>query len=267
LLGEHKDEVAAIKEQHLATQTENAKLKNEIEAIKEINKSLGEKNEIMIDTEAILTEDNERLRNTPAERNLISNQEQLLALTKRVDNIKVELFQKEQELKETKIKYELLENSFNEQRNLFEDEIDSLKDQNELLKGQCETLQQNLRQQNQSALLQLCSRPPTAESSNREEMLVMQEQLTKTQQELERVRIREHQNASKLQEAEANLISKEFDLQKLQTQIEKERGLSQYKDYQLREREGLIEANDLLKKERNELAEKFNNHKRDFDQF
>lgn len=72
----------------------------------------------------------------------------------------------------------------------------------------------------------------------------MQEQLTKTQQELERVRIREHQNASKLQEAEANLISKEFDLQKLQTQIEKERGLSQYKDYQLREREGLIEAND-----------------------
>lgn len=86
----------------------------------------------------------------------------------------------------------MLENSFNEQRNLFEDEIDSLKDQNELLRGQCETLQCNLKQQNQSALLQLCSKPPTADNSNREEMLVLQEQLAKTQQELERVRIREH---------------------------------------------------------------------------
>jgi len=56
-------------------------------------------------------------------------------LTKRVDNINVELFQKEQELKQTRIKYDLLEKSYNETRNLLEDEIDSLKDQNELLKG------------------------------------------------------------------------------------------------------------------------------------
>lgn len=62
-----------IKEQHLATQTENAKLKNEIESIKEINKSLGEKNEIMDDTHAILMEDNGRLRDTPAENARISN--------------------------------------------------------------------------------------------------------------------------------------------------------------------------------------------------
>ena len=71
LLGEHKDEVAAIKEQHLATQTENARLKNEIEALKEVNKTLGEKNEIMVDTEAILLEDNERLRNAPVDRNVL----------------------------------------------------------------------------------------------------------------------------------------------------------------------------------------------------
>ena len=56
-------------------------------------------------------------------------------MTKRVDNIKVELFQKEQDLKEMKIKYDLLEKSHLEQRNLLEDEIDSLRDQNELLKG------------------------------------------------------------------------------------------------------------------------------------
>lgn len=49
----------------------------------------------MVDTEAILMEDNERLRNAPEKRSEISNQEQLIALTKRVDNIKVELFQKE----------------------------------------------------------------------------------------------------------------------------------------------------------------------------
>ena len=66
-------------------------------------------------------------------------------MTKRVDNINVELFQKEQELKQTRIKYDLLEKSYNETRNLLEDEIDSLKEQNELLKGQCETLQSNLR--------------------------------------------------------------------------------------------------------------------------
>ena len=140
LLREHKDEVSAIREQHLMTQTENAKLKNELENIKELNRQLGEKNEIMLDTEAILTEDNERLRTTPAQALGFANQEQLLSLSQRVDNIKVELFQKEQELKETKIRYDLLEKSFGEQRNLLEDEIESLRDQNELLKGQCETL-------------------------------------------------------------------------------------------------------------------------------
>lgn len=62
-------------------------------------------------------------------------------------------------------------------------------------------------------------------------MLVLQERLTKFEQELERVRVREHQNATKLQDAEANLISKEFELQKLQTQIEKERGLNSFKDF------------------------------------
>jgi hypothetical protein len=49
----------------------------------------------MVDTEAILMEDNERLRQAPADKNTITNAEQLLALTKRVDSIKVELFQKE----------------------------------------------------------------------------------------------------------------------------------------------------------------------------
>lgn len=131
---------------------------------------------------------------------------------KRVDNIKVELFQKEQELKETRIKYDLLETSFSEQRNLLEDEIEALRDQNELLKGQCETLQASLKQESQSALLQLCSKPPSAASLEREECLVLQERLTKTEQELERVRVREHQHASKLQEAEANLIAKEFEV-------------------------------------------------------
>lgn len=114
-----------------------------------------------------------------------------------------------------RIKYDLLEKSYNETRNLLEDEIDSLKDQNELLKGQCETLQNNLRHQSQSALLQLVSKPPTAENAHREEMLVLQERLTKIQAELERVRAREHEHAAKLSEAEANLLSKEFDLQKL----------------------------------------------------
>jgi hypothetical protein len=45
--------------------------------------------------------------------------------------------------------------------------------------------------------------------------LVLQERLTKVEQELERVRVREHQNATRLQEAEANLIAKEFDVQRL----------------------------------------------------
>lgn len=39
-----------------------------------------------------------------------------------------------------RIKYDLLEKSFDEERNLFEDELGSLKDQNAMLKGQCETL-------------------------------------------------------------------------------------------------------------------------------
>ena len=95
--------------------------------------------------------------------------------------------------------------------------MDSLRDSNELLKGQCETLQASLKQKSQSALLQLCSKPPSAEDANREEMLVLQERLTKTEQELERVRLREHQNTSRLQEAESNLISREFEIQKLQT--------------------------------------------------
>lgn len=73
LLREHKDEVSAIREQHLATQTENAKLKNELENMKELNRSLGEKNEIMVDTEAILIEDNERLRSGPAQAQTFAN--------------------------------------------------------------------------------------------------------------------------------------------------------------------------------------------------
>jgi hypothetical protein len=67
LLREHKDEVGAIKEVHMATQMENAKLQNDIGILKALNEKLDEKNEIMIDTEAILAEDNDRLRNAPAE--------------------------------------------------------------------------------------------------------------------------------------------------------------------------------------------------------
>lgn len=67
MLREHKDEVAAIKEVHMATQMDNAKLQNEITQIKTLNEKLDEKNEIMVDTEALLTEDNTRLRNAPAE--------------------------------------------------------------------------------------------------------------------------------------------------------------------------------------------------------
>ena len=51
-----------------------------------------------------------------------------MALIKRVDLIKLELFTKDQELKEMRIKNDLVEKSFNEERNLLEDEIDSLKD-------------------------------------------------------------------------------------------------------------------------------------------
>lgn len=79
------------------------------------------------------------------------------------------------------------------------------------------------------------------------------------------MRAREHEHAAKLSEAEANLLSKEFDLQKLSTQIEKERGLNSFKDFQLKEREGLIEANNVLQKERNELADKLNMHRRDME--
>jgi len=51
----------------------------------------------------------------------------------------------------------------------------------------------------------------------------------------------------------------------MQTSIEKERGLNQYKEFQLREREGLIEVNNQLQKERNDLAERLNSHRRDID--
>ena len=51
----------------MATQMDNAKLQNEITQIKTLNEKLDEKNEIMVDTEALLTEDNTRLRNAPAE--------------------------------------------------------------------------------------------------------------------------------------------------------------------------------------------------------
>lgn len=51
----------------MATQMENAKLQNEIGILKALNEKLDEKNEIMIDTEALLAEDNARLRNAPAE--------------------------------------------------------------------------------------------------------------------------------------------------------------------------------------------------------
>lgn len=61
------------------------------------------------------------------------------------------------------------------------------------------------------------------------------------------------------------MIAKEFDVQRLQTLIEKERGLNSYKDFQLKEREGLIEANNLLQLERNDLADKLNNHRHDID--
>ena len=54
-------------------------------------------------------------------------------------------------------------------------------------------------------------------------------------------------------------------MQRLQTLIEKERGLNSYKDFQLKEREGLIEANNLLQLERNDLADKLNNHRHDID--
>ena len=51
----------------MATQMENAKLQNDIGILKTLNEKLDEKNEIMVDTEAILAEDNTRLRNAPAE--------------------------------------------------------------------------------------------------------------------------------------------------------------------------------------------------------
>ena len=119
----------------MATQMENDKLQNDIGILKTLNEKLDEKNEIMVDTEAILAEDNARLRNAPAEQNQITNQEQLVSLTKRVDHIKVELFQKDQEVKELRVRFDLQEKSFGEERNLLEDEIDSLKDQNAMLKG------------------------------------------------------------------------------------------------------------------------------------
>ena len=41
--------------------------------MRELNRSLGEKNEIMVDTEAILIEDNERLRSGPAQAQTFAN--------------------------------------------------------------------------------------------------------------------------------------------------------------------------------------------------
>lgn len=96
-------------------------------------------------------------------------------------------------------------------------------------------------------------------------MLVLQERLAKAEKELERMRGVAQDNANKLQEAETNLITKEFEAQKLQTLIERERGMNQYTQFQLREREGLIEANNLLQKERNELAAKLNGHRQDIE--
>jgi hypothetical protein len=57
-------------------------------------------------------------------------------------------------------------------------------------------------------------------------MLVLQERLTKAEKELERMRAVAQENASKLQDAETNLITKEFEAQKLQTLIERERGMN-----------------------------------------
>lgn len=41
--------------------------------------------------------------------------------------------------------------------------------------------------------------------------------------------------------------------------------MNSFKDFQLKEREGLIEANNVLQKERNELADKLNMHRRDME--
>jgi chromosome segregation ATPase len=122
----------------------------------------------------------------------------------------------------------------------------------------------SMKQQEHSDLLKLTSKPLTSDAgSDKEEMLVLQERLTKAEQQLETLRQQLHAKISELAEVESQAKSQEFDIQKFTTQLDKEREEMNYKNHQLKELNGIIEQNQLLMKERNDFAMKLNSHKGD----
>ena len=160
-----------------------------------------------------------------------------------------------------KAEKEILTKQFTQERNLFQNEISALKDAVSSLKELLEINQNNLKKQQQSSLLSLVKPDDDkeAEKSMSEELLVLKERLVKAEQEANNWRLQLHKKIEESSLNEQELIRKKFELEKLQSQIERERKENQNKDYILRDHAELIKANEQLGIEKNKMVSQINN--------
>lgn len=193
LCDQHERAVSDINAKLLQTQEQSAKIANENAQFKKQVDILLSKNETLADVGEIQTEEINRLRSLPEEKQKFLSTQQLQDLNTRVDQLKLQLDEQKSQNVQLKRENEILQRSSIERQNLLQGEISGLRDQLSDLNTQNQLLMSDAKRHQEKALLSLVQPDEEKKMQLQKEIaesnLVMQERCVKAEREVERLRL------------------------------------------------------------------------------